>query len=312
MSADNDKKRSKKRYASSRGNKRYKGCRELEVGMQGIIITCNMNEKKCTSEAYSLLNEYADKLYGPEKIEDCDGSKSEEEDDAEAALKKEVAQLKKKGKGEKRFQALDSGANNVVFIRTHNVEPDKLVHHVLSDLHATKKNKSRNILRMLPVSGTCKAFQEDMDKYLITFLEPWFKPPNHATFQIAFKARNSSHNKRDDIIKAVAGLVGKMNPENKVDLTNPELTIIVEVIKTVCCLSVVPDYALYRKYNLQEVVKEDAPKADAADKRADQKATDQGDSVDVVKAEEQTDKQAEDIKVPENDKLVEAATEDNK
>ena len=103
-----------------------------------------------------------------------------------------------------------------------------------------------------------------------------------------------------------------MNPENKVDLTNPELTIIVEVIKTVCCLSVVPDYSLYRKYNLQEVVKEDTPKADAADKKKDQKATDQSDSADVVKAEEQTDKQAEDNKVPENDKLVEAATEDKK
>ncbi|CAL8331095.1 unnamed protein product [Lota lota] len=311
-SADNDKKRSKKRYTAGRGNKRFKGSKELEVGMQGIIITCNMNERKCTSEAYSLLNEYADQLYGPEKIQDCDGSNSEEEDDAEAALKKEVAQLKKTGKGEKRFQALDSGANNVVFIRTHNVEPDKLVHHVLSDLHATKKKKSRVILRMLPVSGTCKAFQEDMDKYLTTFLEPWFKTPNHATYQIAFKARNSSHNKRDDIIKSIAGLVGKMNPKNKVDLTNPELTIIVEVIKSVCCLSVVPDYALYRKYNLQEVVKEDTPKSDAADMKEDQKATDQSDSADVVKVEEQTDKQAEDIKVPENDKPVEAETEDKK
>ena len=102
-----------------------------------------------------------------------------------------------------------------------------------------------------------------------------------------------------------------MNPENKVDLTNPELTIIVEVIKTVCCLSVVPDYALYRKYNLQEVVKEDTPKA-VADKKKDQKATDQSDSADIVKAEEQTDKQAEDIKVPENDKPVEVETEDKK
>ena len=59
-------------------------------------------------------------------MQGCGGSNSEEEeeeeDDAEAALKKEVAQLKKTGKGaEKRFQALDSGANNVVFIRTHNV-----------------------------------------------------------------------------------------------------------------------------------------------------------------------------------------------
>lgn len=53
--------------------------------------------------------------------------------------------------------------------------------------------------------------------------------------------------------------MGKLNPKNKVDLTNPELTIIVEVIKAVCCLSVVRDYTLYRKYNVQEVVKEDTP-----------------------------------------------------
>lgn len=55
------------------------------------------------------------------------------------------------------------------------------------------------------VTGTCKAFQEDMLKYLTTFLEPWFKTPNSATYQIAFKARNSSHNKRDEIIKSIAG-----------------------------------------------------------------------------------------------------------
>lgn len=58
------------------------------------------------------------------------------------------------------------------------------------------------------------------------------------------------------------GLVGKLNPKNKVDLTSPELTIIVEVIKAVCCLSVVKDYTLYRKYNVQEVVKDETPKAD--------------------------------------------------
>lgn len=58
-------KRSKKRYVSG---KRWKGSRELEVGMQGILITCNMNERKCTAEAFNLLNEYADELYGPEKV----------------------------------------------------------------------------------------------------------------------------------------------------------------------------------------------------------------------------------------------------
>lgn len=84
-------------------------------------------------------------------------------------------------------------------------EPNQLVHHILQDLHTTKKKKSRVILRMLPVCGTCKAFPEDMEKYMSGFLEPWFKAPAQATYQIAFKARNSSHNKRDDVIKALAG-----------------------------------------------------------------------------------------------------------
>lgn len=67
--AQNDsRKRSKKRYVAGHHSKRWKGSRELEVGMQGILITCNMNERKCTAEAFNLLNEYADKMFGPEKV----------------------------------------------------------------------------------------------------------------------------------------------------------------------------------------------------------------------------------------------------
>lgn len=44
------------------------GPRQLEPDMQGILITCNMNERKCVEEAYSLLNEYGDDLFGPEKV----------------------------------------------------------------------------------------------------------------------------------------------------------------------------------------------------------------------------------------------------
>lgn len=61
-------KRGKKRYAGGGQGKRWKGSRELEVGMKGILITCNMNERKCTAEAFNLLNEYADELFGPEKV----------------------------------------------------------------------------------------------------------------------------------------------------------------------------------------------------------------------------------------------------
>ncbi|XP_051877155.1 THUMP domain-containing protein 1 [Pristis pectinata] len=238
--------------------KKPRGSRELEAGMQGLLITCNMNERKCTAEAYSLLNEYADQLYGPEKFVEESNSEDEEDDDAEAALKKEVKQISASTQKQlRRFQALDSGANNVVFIRTHDIEPDKLVHHILKDLHTTKKKKTRAILRMLPVSGSCKAFMEEIPKYFETFLEPWFKVPKKATFQIVYKARNNSHMNRDDVIKALAGVVANLNAENKVDLSFPEYTIIVEIIKGVCCVSVVRDYVLFRKYNLQEVTKND-------------------------------------------------------
>ncbi|XP_029006747.1 THUMP domain-containing protein 1 [Betta splendens] len=271
---DESRKRNKRRYLAGQQSKRWKGTRQLEVGMRGILITCNMDEKKCMAEALNLLNEYADKVYGPEQQDD-NGSSSSEEEDIDAALKKEVAQIQAAGaKQERRFQALDSGANNIIFIRTQNLEPDKLVHHILSDLHSTKKKKSRVILRMLPVSGTCRAYQDDIVKYLTTFLEPWFGKPNCATYQIRFKARNSSHNKRDDVIALIAGIVDQLNPKNKVNFNDPQLTIIVEVIKTVCCFGVVRDYNLYRKYNVQEIIKENAPKPDATAK-VDEKPTEQ-------------------------------------
>ncbi|XP_056100688.1 THUMP domain-containing protein 1 [Rhinichthys klamathensis goyatoka] len=263
-------KRTRKRFGGH-AHKRHKGSRELEMGAQGVLVTCNMNERKCTSEAYSLLNEYADALYGPEQPTDCLSEDEEGDEDAEAALKKEVSQIQSSmKKRQQRFSAVDSGANNVVFIRTHGVDPEELVHHILSDLHQTKKRKSRVILRMLPVSGTCRAFPEDMEKFLSEYLERWFKAPLRATYQICFKARNSSHSKRDDVIKAVAGLVDKMNPLHKVDLSNPELSIIIEIIKSVCCVSVVSDYMLFRKYNLQEVAKEPANQSAGPQEAANQ------------------------------------------
>ncbi|XP_068100909.1 ERI1 exoribonuclease 2 isoform X2 [Hyperolius riggenbachi] len=207
-----------------------------------------------------------------EKDDVASGSE-EDEDDVEAALKKEVDQIRTSTeKNLRRFQSVDSGANNVVFIRTQNIEPDKLVHHILNDLYTTKKKKTRVILRMLPVTGTCKAFPEDLKKYAETFLPTWFKAPNKGTFQIVYKARNNNHMNRDDVIKDLAGIVGSLNPENKVDLSNPEYTVVVEIIKSICCLSVVKDYSLFRKYNLQEVVKpkEEKPQQQSADEKKEE------------------------------------------
>ncbi|KFQ99776.1 THUMP domain-containing protein 1, partial [Nipponia nippon] len=273
------------------------GGQQLEAGMRGIPITCNMNERKCVGEAYSLLGEYGDLLYGPEQFSDHEerlsGSEREEdEDDVEAALKKEVGQIRASMEQKlRRFQSVESGANNVVFIRTRGIEPENLVHHILKDMHATKKKKTRVILRMLPISGTCKAFIEDMKKYTETFFEPWFKAPNKGTFQIVYKARNNSHMSREEVIKELAGIVGSLNPENKVDLNNPQYTIVVEIIKNVCCLSVVRDYVLFRKYNLQEVVK-----SNKEDTQQNPSSVTEDQNSKVVKPETEEEKSSKEVK----------------
>lgn len=103
-----------------------------------------------------------------------------------------------------------------------------------------------------------------------------------------------------------AGLVGKLNPKNKVDLTNPELTIIVEVIKAVCCISVVKDYTLYRKYNVQEVVKEDTPKPDVTTAKTDSNTAEQKEKHDAedTNQEEKKDEKDGDKNVPQDNEEV--------
>lgn len=111
--------------------------------------------------------------------------------------------------------------------------------------------------------------------------------------------------------------MGKLNPKNKVDLTKPELTIIVEVIKAVCCLSVVKDYTLYRKYNVQEVAKEDTPTPDGTTAQTDTSTSElkeahnaEGATNEEAKKEEATKEQAkkgeedDDNNVPEDNKEV--------
>lgn len=48
------------------------------------------------------------------------------------------------GEKERRFQAVNSGAKHVVFIKCREpVEPCQLVHYMLSDMLSTKVHKSR-------------------------------------------------------------------------------------------------------------------------------------------------------------------------
>jgi tRNA acetyltransferase TAN1 len=48
-------------------------------------------------------------------------------------------------------------------------------------------------------------------------------------------------------------MVSKKFPEIKVDLDNPEISMVVEVLRATCCLGVVTNYSGRAKYNLVEI-----------------------------------------------------------
>lgn len=94
------------------------------------------------------------------------------------------------------------------------------------------------------------------------------------TFAIIFNRRYNNSIKRDDVIREFADIIQAKNAKNKVDLSTPQLSVIVEIIKGFCCLSVLPDYYALKKYNVVELcaanpvdkttnnVPEDTPKSE--------------------------------------------------
>ncbi|KAL5292388.1 THUMPD1 family protein [Megaselia abdita] len=242
--------KNKNYYASKSSRKLY-----IEPGNKGFLATCNFKERDAIREAYNILNAYADELYGPVAGKD-EGGEEKADDDISDALDKVISESKEKKVSAFRFKAIDSGAANCIFIKTTLPNPVELGVKLVKDLAKTKQQKTRYLLRLVPIEAVCKANLPDIlsaagklfDKYFLT---------QGKTFSIIYNKRLNNSINRDEIINELAELVALKNCNNKVNLKNPELSVIVEIIKGMCCLSVVEQYIQLKKYNLIEIVKEE-------------------------------------------------------
>ncbi|XP_017053449.1 THUMP domain-containing protein 1 homolog [Drosophila ficusphila] len=258
-------KNNKKKYFKSKAQ-------VLQPGQRGFFATCNINEKACVRECYNLLNHYADILYGPEKVENepekeeaqeeaggeasGDAGKatageatSDDDDDLEAA----AAKCREKNSQRKvRFQSLDTSTTNCVFIRTQLEDPVALGKYIINDIATTGKSMSRFVLRLVPIEVVCRANMPDIISAAgILFDKHFLKEPT--SYGIIFNHRYNQQIKRDQIIAKLAELVNSKNVGNKVDLKEAKKSIIVEVLRGWCLLSVIENYLDCKKFNLAEL-----------------------------------------------------------
>ncbi|CAH1366859.1 THUMP domain-containing protein 1 homolog [Tenebrio molitor] len=244
--ADSSNYKSKKKYFLKKGANR----RTLDVNLKGFLCSCNSREKDCIKESYNLLNEYADKLY-PAVLNPSDNETDEQ--DISESLSKEISGLKGTGpSSERRFQVIESGAKNFLFIRTSLENPAELAEAIIKDIHDSGSQKTRFLLRLIPVEITCRATPDEIGKAFLKISEKHFKD-SPQTFCVIFNHRNNNVVSRDEIIKLIADKVNETRSDHKVNLKGAKLSIIVEVIKGFAFLSVVPDYLKYKKYNLLSV-----------------------------------------------------------
>lgn len=263
----------------------------LEPGMKGFFCTCNFQEKNCIREAYNLLNEYADKLYGPEEgnvasdLPVDDKTPENEEPDICDDLEKQIADIKCSGHKLKRFQSVQTFVPNCIFIKADVDEPTKLGSAIVEDIALTKLQKTRYLLRLVPIEATCNTKIEEIISTAGQLFDKHFLG-EPTTFSIVFNRRYNNSLSRDLVIKELADLITQKNNSHKADLTKPKLSVIVEIIKGNCLLSVVADYYLFKKYNLYELCVNPEDKNKTDDDKAEGDDPEVKDELEDVNAED--------------------------
>ncbi|KAF2880517.1 hypothetical protein ILUMI_25654 [Ignelater luminosus] len=224
----------------------------LEPGLKGFICSCNFKEKECIREAYNILNEYGDLVYGPEGNQ---GETEEEavnvEEDIEGLLK-EIEAIQSVEKSGRRFQVVESGAKNFLFIRTNVNDPVKLAEMIVKDISDKKKHKTRHLLRLIPIEATCKAYLYDIKKVAQPLIEKYFKDAPKS-FSIIYNHRNNNNVSKEEVITTIADMITSTRCDHVVNLKHAEISVIVEIVKNVALLGVVPHFIKYRKYNLSRL-----------------------------------------------------------
>lgn len=278
----------------------------MQPGHVGFLATCNCQQKDCVRESYNILNSYADELYGAEKpVKKTEND--EDEEDITDALENEISASKEQKKAF-RFQAIDTGVANCIFIKTTVPDPLGLGLKIVRDFAKTKVQKTRYLLRLVPVEVVCKANLTDILAAAEPLFEKHFKNGEAKTFAINYNKRHNKNIDRSEMIDKLADLVSQKNCKHSVNLSNPDVSVIVEIIKGLCCLSVVEEYIQLKKYNLIEIV--NGNKNAVADKKEDVDEVSGGEAdnapeekENIVEATKEVDENVDDV--PEEESVGE-------
>ncbi|CCX33795.1 tRNA acetyltransferase [Pyronema domesticum] len=280
----------------------------IEPGWQGIYVTTDRGrEGALVAEFTPILEQCVTKLYPNISLDGEDEEKaagSDDDEDIEAAIKRELAEAKGQGQKKKKSGPITPVKLDVECVAFFKLKFPLVPTDIVTALCETASSASAGSIRskyahrLTPVTKTGKATLEGLKEVAKDVLAPYFHSGQEGVkFAIRPTTRNHNTLKRDEIIKTVAGCVG---PAHKVDLKDYDVLILVELYKNTCGMSVVKDFEKYKRFNFGQL------QIDAS--QTEEEKT--GRSTEAVKAskpaaDKVAEKPAEDIK----EEKVEAAEE---
>ncbi|KAM0240909.1 hypothetical protein ACHAP5_007708 [Fusarium lateritium] len=276
--------------------------RTLEVNDAGIWVTYARGMKgKAIREFKSLCDEYGESLFGVKPPKEDGDDEDGDSGDIEASIEKELASLQQpKPKTKQTFTPIGTGLDCVFFMKTVKpVEPLTFVAKVSQDAKDCPdpmQRKTKYINRLTPILDTDKATDKGIERVARTVMGPHFDLKSESgedaaaeeapskeegegsapcTYAIRYNIRNHTTFKSSEVIKKIADLV---KPKHKVNLTNPDKVVLVEIFQTFCGVSVVDgkESEELKRYNLNELYKvalEEKKSEPAAEGAAESKTT---------------------------------------
>ncbi|KAK2044272.1 THUMP domain-containing protein [Colletotrichum somersetense] len=267
----------------------------LGVGDKGIWVTFARGmDGKAISEFNLLCDEYGKTMYDISPPDEGVESDNEAED-IEASIKKELDGISagSKSKSKRNFKAIKAGIECVFFMKTRDpVDPVELCRRICQDASLCtdlKERKTKYINRLTPVTFVDKASENGVARVARKALAAHFEltmdplprdtgseikggsveaevgteyvreqqPKSVLTYsQYAIRPsiRSNTSLDRDELISQIAKTV---NPRHKVNLTNPDKVVLVDVFQSFCGMSVIEssDWDGLKKLNVNELYK---------------------------------------------------------
>ena len=157
-------------------------------------------------------------------------------------------------RSKRRFLVVKCGAPSHIFFRTNLEDPLPLLLRAMDDISATGEQRSKHLIRLLPVHAVCKAYLDKIEKKLEKFCSDRFKEQEKSFYAVVNIKSNSSV-KKEEVLSVVLKVMGEVAPKCRPVLTkDADVAIIVSILVTHCYIGEAPEYLeKYRKYNLVEL-----------------------------------------------------------